>query len=195
MGNANAKSAKPKDGAQVEVEKWIKWASLLGAVGQKLTPALTTTRGLMQLPAGVMESLMKKKPGDHIFWASMSSTTMDSTISESYANQCKPVNKNVLFEIRNVHEGLELHKISAYPKEKEILFPPLALLRVVHVTPPITSPDPRPGRIVCSFVECLMTDSLQQAVFDDLAETTNKFRAKAQRACDCPSERDPCKKK
>jgi NACalpha-BTF3-like transcription factor len=175
-GEAAKKREQKKAEVTEEMQKWIKWVSLLGAMRQELVPPVTTTRGLTQLPDVVMKQLMKKKPGDCILWAAMSSTTLDNSLSEGYANQVRPVSKNVLFTINQISEGLVLPPISLYPKEKEVLLPPLTLLRVRSVTPPTTNPD-TPGRIVCDFGKCMITERLQEAAEKDLFESTRRFRA------------------
>ncbi|CAK0909542.1 unnamed protein product [Prorocentrum cordatum] len=172
-----AADAQWKATVETELTKWVKWVTLLGVMRQPL-PNVTTSRGLCGLPPFIIESLMQKKPGDSIFWAAMSSTTLDSSISESYANQAEPVDRNILFTIENITEGLALHSISMYPKEKEILLPPLTLLKVKEATPPETDP-PKPGRIVCEFDGCYLTDRLQRACEEDLAECTALLEAAA----------------
>jgi hypothetical protein len=179
------KAAKRKEDVGNEFKKWIKWVSLLGAMRQKLDK-VTTARGLTQLPDFILAPLMEKKPGDFIFWAAMSSTTLDTAIAESYANQCRPCYKNVLFTINNITEGLVLHSISLYPKEREILLPPLTMLKVTEVTPPVQDAENpennRPGRIVVDFAECLITPQLQDAVERDLQGTTDRLQILADEA-------------
>merc|ERR1719335_1961686 len=68
--------------------------------------------------------------------------------------------------------------MSLYPQEKEILLPPLSVLRVRENTPPTSK---KPGHIVCDFVKCLMTERLQEAVERDLHASTQKLRAFVQK--------------
>jgi hypothetical protein len=170
-----AKDAQWKATVEAELTKWVKWVTLLGGMRQKL-PNMTTARGLCGLPPFIIDGLMEKKPGDNIFWAAMSSTTLDSSISESYANQAEPIDRNILFTIENITEGLVLHSISMYPKEMEILLPPLTMLKVKESTPPQSDP-PKPGRIVCEYAGCYLTERLQQACERDLAECTALLEA------------------
>lgn len=170
---AEVVARKEKD-VEDAARKWVKWVGLLAAQREAHAP-MTTTRGLTQLPSSIMESLMAKRPGDYIFWAAMSSTTTDHTIAESYANQCRPVHNNVLFTIRNITQGTELDKISMYPKEREVLLPPLSLLQVVRVVRPTTDPA-APGRIVCDFEACLITERMTRAVLQDLLASSARLR-------------------
>merc|ERR1719262_799509 len=77
--------------AEQKLRKWVKWATLVGSLRQKLSLGKPVTRGLTQLPEAILDDLMRKQPDDLIFWASLSSTTLDASISETYANQRKPV--------------------------------------------------------------------------------------------------------
>jgi WD40 repeat protein len=145
--------------AEQKLRKWVKWATLVGSLRQKLSLGKPVTRGLTQLPDAVMEDLMKRKPDDLIFWGTLSSTTLDPSISENYANQKRPVNKNIVITIHDLDEGIPLHQISQYPMEQEVLLPCFSMLRVREVKPS-TSPD-QPVRMSCEYAGCLIPDSLQ----------------------------------
>jgi hypothetical protein len=152
--------------AQEKLQKWVKWVCLLAALRQKLVPPVRVTRGLTQLPDFIMQELMAKQPGDLIFWAAMSSTTLDGSISESYANQMRPVNRNVIFTIDGVDEGTPLYEISQYPKEQEVLLPAFSMLKVKAIEPSLKEDEP--ARLACDFAGVLMPEVLQFACEQDL---------------------------
>jgi hypothetical protein len=148
---------------------WIKWVCLLGAVRAQFEKPRTFTRGLIDLPDQIIKDFKGKKPGDKIFWASLSSTTDDPQISKNFSDQHKPVEKNAIFTIRNVYEGIEVLHVSQYPSERETLLPPFSLLEVVDVA----SGDGKPVEMTCNYIGCQMTEAFRHEIEKDLKEACN----------------------
>lgn len=143
---------------------YVKWLCCICCQMQHFDPPLVTSRGLCGLPASLIDAMKAKQPGDFMFWAAMSSTTMDESISASYANQQQPVSQNVRFVIHNVYEGLELHKLSRYPLEQEFLLPACTVLRVrqIMLGPPLT--------VVVDYKGTMLTADFRQAVLEEISE-------------------------
>ncbi|CAK0850943.1 unnamed protein product, partial [Prorocentrum cordatum] len=144
------------------MQEWVRWVCLLGALRQRQSPPRTVSRGLFlgRAPEGVLAGLLDKQPGDLIFWAALSRTTTDPNIASHYANQAEPVEKNIVFTIENVYEGIHLEPFSQYPRERELLLAPFSLLRVKQVVQPSAGQF---ARLICDYAGTLMTGSLHDA--------------------------------
>jgi hypothetical protein len=156
-------------------QEWVRWVCLLGALRQRQCPPKTVSRGLFLggAPPHVLAGLLDKQPGDLIFWAALSSTTTDPEIASHYANQEKPVEKNIVFTIENVYEGIHLEPFSQYPKERELLLPPFSLLRVKQVVQPS---EGQFARLICDYERTLMTGSLHDdSLREDLFRSSTKL--------------------
>jgi len=151
---------------------WIKWVCLLGAASHEFSPPRVVSRGLTGLPDSIINDFKSKVPGDKIFWAALSSTTEDATISWSYCSQKEPVESNAIFTISDVYEGLEMHQLSQYPKERELLLPPFSLLEVTEVTWGIGVPV----ELKCDFKGCQMSEDLQEKVLEDLDKSNAELQ-------------------
>lgn len=97
-------------------------------------------RGLAGLPPHVREAHSKLAEGDEIQWAAPSSCAANPKISRDYvrgaaANATKASGGTVFFTIeQGTQSGLPLQDISKYPREAEVLLPPLTHFEVVHAT-------------------------------------------------------------
>jgi hypothetical protein len=168
--------------AMEALRTWVKWICLITA-SRLHYPPRSVFRGLCGLPPQLVEEFRNMEPGKEIFWPALSSTTTERSICESYANQAEPLERNVIFTISGVNEGIELFRLSQYPKEAEFLLPSFSKLRVVNV-----QKDTVPLIIDCEFAGCIMPDDFRQACLDDLeqsmVEMQNSITARADQAED-----------
>ena len=135
----------------------MKWECLLCAVRQRFADPITTTRGLCDLPQSLVDSLTDLSRGDTLFWAALSSTTLDPAISRHYAEQPAAAGRgHVLFRIEGVTEGIKLEDLSQYPDEREFLLPLFSELEVVEVQPGT------PPLVACKFKGTLITNVSQR---------------------------------
>eukprot|EP00755_Sulcionema_specki_P025185 Sspe_Gene.82753::Locus_54246_Transcript_1_2_Confidence_0.600_Length_1984::g.82753::m.82753 len=132
----------PDHEAWGKVRRWVKSLVLLTTLasrgGDAPTTNLVLSRGLAGLPANVVSTHKNLKCGEALRWPAPSSCAMDPAVSESYirgtaANAVKQTGGAVLFSIKNVRCGLPLQKISKYPKEAEVLLPPLLEFKILGV--------------------------------------------------------------
>jgi len=160
-----------------QLARFVKWSCLLCALRQRFDAPRTVSRSLTHVPDPTLKELKEKKPGDLVFWASASSTTYDPQISEEYATQQHPANRNVLFTINAVTEGLELQGVSQYPAEQELVLPPFSLLRVTQIANcEDGATEAEPVRIECDFVCTLMPRKFQEDCEQDLLRATQELR-------------------
>jgi len=155
------------------LNRYIKWQSCISALRQRFDPPLTTTRGLCGLPESIVKELSEKKESDLIFWAAMSSTTLNEEIAASYAQQQKPADRNVLFTIEGVRDGIKMYQISVYPAEEEVLLPMCTALRVQRVIPG------SPLRLICRYEGTLLPTEFDKAVLDDLQHCSDSLKSTA----------------
>jgi protein dpy-30 len=160
---AFAKGSRHWEGIEA-MRTWVKWMCLITATRRHYPQPRSVFRGLCGLPPFLVEEFRNLAPGSEIFWPQLSSTTTERSICESYANQAEPLEQNVIFSISGVSEGLELFRLSQYPKEAEFLLPCFSKLKVVTVH------DTVPLMMECEYVECLMSDSFRQDVLDELKQ-------------------------
>lgn len=163
LWNSSVEGVEHKE-ASAGCEKYIKWLSVISALRLKLDEPAVGYRGLCGLPDDMMEEFRKKQPHEMIFWAALSSVTLDEKIAVSYANQHLPLSNNVIFEIREIRDGLEMMNLSIYPKEREFLLPMCSILTVESVI------QGAPLRVICTFGSTLLTEKFQREVLKDLQE-------------------------
>lgn len=157
-----------------ELDNYIKWTCTISCNYQTFDPPKSTYRGLNGLPHFLIEILEKKKAGDFVFWAAMSSTTTDRNIATHYAEQEQPSNKNVIFMISGVSQGLELRNLSRYPKEEEFLLPACSLLEVRKVSRKSVS---SPLEIDVKFCGTLLETKFQTEVRKDTVASSEALFA------------------
>eukprot|EP01065_Artemidia_motanka_P001270 TRINITY_DN1058_c0_g1_i1.p1 TRINITY_DN1058_c0_g1~~TRINITY_DN1058_c0_g1_i1.p1 ORF type:complete len:833 (+),score=386.88 TRINITY_DN1058_c0_g1_i1:50-2500(+) len=140
-------AADPKqagDEAWGTVRKWIKYLCLLLALCAQEEPSVAAAggaslaRGLAGLPASVFEAHQSMRTGDALHWPASSSCALDRSVSEAYirgdaANATKQAGGGILFLITKAVSGVMLQPISKYPKESEMLLPPLSAFTVEAV--------------------------------------------------------------
>ena len=102
----------------------------------------TVARGITGLPQQVLDThrAMGEGSGAQLYWPSPSSCAFDTTVSESYikghaSNANKDKGEAILFIIKDVSFGLNLQAISQYPREAELLLPPMTIFEVASVKP------------------------------------------------------------
>eukprot|EP01059_Diplonema_ambulator_P010341 TRINITY_DN20339_c0_g1_i1.p1 TRINITY_DN20339_c0_g1~~TRINITY_DN20339_c0_g1_i1.p1 ORF type:complete len:718 (+),score=161.18 TRINITY_DN20339_c0_g1_i1:44-2155(+) len=129
------------DSAWQTLFKWCKYICVITGLSSIVgaSPSTELARGLAGLPQWVVEKHRKLKKGDHINWPSPSSCALDRKVSEAYirgdaANAVKAEGHSILFILRRMKWGIPLQDISKYPKESEVLVPPLSVLVVEDVT-------------------------------------------------------------
>eukprot|EP01062_Namystynia_karyoxenos_P039208 TRINITY_DN2852_c0_g1_i1.p1 TRINITY_DN2852_c0_g1~~TRINITY_DN2852_c0_g1_i1.p1 ORF type:complete len:925 (+),score=355.02 TRINITY_DN2852_c0_g1_i1:100-2775(+) len=123
------------DEAWGTIRKWIKYICLLLALCAQEEPSVAPdgarlARGLAGLPAVVFDAHRSMTSGEALHWPAASSCALDRHVSESYirgeaANATKLAGGSVLFLISAARWGVLLQSISKYPKESEMLLPPL----------------------------------------------------------------------
>jgi len=156
---------KSEDVRQAEdgLKKFIKWQCLISAVRQHLDEPITTYRGLCRLPSAMVQDLATMRRGSLLFWPAMTSTALDRSVAQEYANQPAPEGTgNVLFVISGVSEGIALRGVSQYPREGEFLLPLFSLLEVRDV---LGTENPE---LRCKFVGSLMTEDFRQECLLDM---------------------------
>eukprot|EP01064_Diplonema_japonicum_P012367 TRINITY_DN19849_c0_g1_i1.p1 TRINITY_DN19849_c0_g1~~TRINITY_DN19849_c0_g1_i1.p1 ORF type:complete len:704 (+),score=103.74 TRINITY_DN19849_c0_g1_i1:34-2145(+) len=128
-------------GAWQTLQKWCKYICLVTALSSIVgaSPSTELARGLAGLPDFVVEQHAKLSKGDLVNWPSPSSCALDRRVSESYirgdaANAIQAAGGAILFILRRMQWGIPLQNISKYPKESEVLVPPLSVLVVEDVT-------------------------------------------------------------
>eukprot|EP01065_Artemidia_motanka_P004739 TRINITY_DN12257_c1_g2_i3.p1 TRINITY_DN12257_c1_g2~~TRINITY_DN12257_c1_g2_i3.p1 ORF type:complete len:681 (+),score=146.69 TRINITY_DN12257_c1_g2_i3:56-2044(+) len=112
---------------------WVKYIVLLLALASKQGSGVgggVVARGLAGLPAEVVKEHSELKRGAAFRWPAASSCAFDKAVSESYirgdaANATKQSGGAILFLLRKTFWGMPLQNISKYPKEAELLLPPL----------------------------------------------------------------------
>ncbi|KAJ9448135.1 hypothetical protein DIPPA_25213 [Diplonema papillatum] len=125
------------------VQTWVRVIVLLMALASEPQPHPRLARGLAALPPQVLKEHLAKAPGDALFWPAASSCAVDPAISRSYiegtsANATQSAGTDegaILFVVDDSGSGVDLQKISKYPKEAEVLLPPLTELFVEHAKP------------------------------------------------------------
>ena len=120
-----------------DVQRWAKTIVLLIALANRDESA-ATSRGLAGLPQTVMDTHLALRPGETLVWPSPSSTALDPHVARAYIlgeanNATKTAGGVLLFELK-VRCGLHLQEVSKYPKEAELLLPPLCELAVERLT-------------------------------------------------------------
>eukprot|EP01064_Diplonema_japonicum_P025832 TRINITY_DN37265_c0_g1_i1.p1 TRINITY_DN37265_c0_g1~~TRINITY_DN37265_c0_g1_i1.p1 ORF type:complete len:700 (+),score=173.50 TRINITY_DN37265_c0_g1_i1:278-2101(+) len=122
------------------VKKWVKTiCHLYGlCVGNAVSADEQLARGLAGLPDPVVASHKTLKPGSELHWTAPSSCAVDPSVAHSYikgqaANAVKTSGGSILFNVSGVAQALPLQKISKYPKEAEVLVPPLSTLKVKKI--------------------------------------------------------------
>eukprot|EP01062_Namystynia_karyoxenos_P036262 TRINITY_DN2640_c2_g1_i2.p1 TRINITY_DN2640_c2_g1~~TRINITY_DN2640_c2_g1_i2.p1 ORF type:complete len:884 (+),score=242.81 TRINITY_DN2640_c2_g1_i2:150-2801(+) len=114
-----------------ELRRWAGFVSVLLTLrseGRRPWHGAATYRGLAGLPASALRHCLGLGQGAWLCWPAAASTTLDEGVANrDYHQQGK---RAVTFEIRGVASGIEAWRVSAYPKEKEVLLPPFAALRV-----------------------------------------------------------------
>eukprot|EP01062_Namystynia_karyoxenos_P039209 TRINITY_DN2852_c0_g2_i1.p1 TRINITY_DN2852_c0_g2~~TRINITY_DN2852_c0_g2_i1.p1 ORF type:complete len:708 (+),score=170.69 TRINITY_DN2852_c0_g2_i1:69-2192(+) len=115
-----------------ELRRWVKYITLLLALASKEGGAASATlaRGLAGLPDHIVAEHAALQKGAAFCWPAASSCAFDRSVSEAYirgeaANATKQSGGGVLFLLRKARWGLHLQNISKYPKEAELLLPPL----------------------------------------------------------------------
>eukprot|EP01063_Lacrimia_lanifica_P009609 TRINITY_DN16552_c0_g1_i1.p1 TRINITY_DN16552_c0_g1~~TRINITY_DN16552_c0_g1_i1.p1 ORF type:complete len:2301 (+),score=750.59 TRINITY_DN16552_c0_g1_i1:377-6904(+) len=97
---------------------------------------VTVARGIAGLPIEVIDAHENMLRGQEIHWPAPSSCAFDQHVSESYikgegANTLKASGGgSILFLISKASVGLPLQAISQYPKEAELLVPPLTTMEI-----------------------------------------------------------------
>eukprot|EP01059_Diplonema_ambulator_P010645 TRINITY_DN20667_c0_g1_i1.p1 TRINITY_DN20667_c0_g1~~TRINITY_DN20667_c0_g1_i1.p1 ORF type:complete len:733 (+),score=157.48 TRINITY_DN20667_c0_g1_i1:299-2200(+) len=123
------------------VKKWIKTICHLFYLCVKAEAPMTAkglARGLAGLPDHVVASHKSLKPGSELHWTAPSSCAIDPEVAHSYiagtaANAVKKQGGSILFSVGGVARALPLQEISKYPKEAEVLVPPLSSFKVTRV--------------------------------------------------------------
>ena len=93
-------------------------------------------RGITGLPAEVLENHQNMSSrGTQLHWPAPASCAFDRSVSEAYirgdaSNANKSDGESILFLISETSWGLPLQSISQYPKEAELLLPPLTTFEV-----------------------------------------------------------------
>ena len=129
---------RPDEWPFCDIRKWVKTIVLLSAVASvprsAAAGALDLSRGLAGLPGHIVRDHAELRRGDSLIWTAPSSCALDPSISRSYikgeaANAVKTTGGTLLFELRSSC-GLMLQTVSKYPREAEVLLPPLSQLRI-----------------------------------------------------------------
>ena len=99
---------------------------------------LVLARGITGLPDEVYNAHKSMAIGSSLHWPAPSSCAVDPSVSEAYirgdaANANKKAGKSILFRISGSKWGLPLQSISKYPKEAELLLPPLTSFTVQSI--------------------------------------------------------------
>eukprot|EP00754_Rhynchopus_humris_P006072 Rhum_TRINITY_DN12971_c0_g1::Rhum_TRINITY_DN12971_c0_g1_i1::g.55714::m.55714 len=129
---------RPDEWPFCDIRKWVKTIVLLSAVASvprsAAAGALDLSRGLAGLPGHIVRDHAGLRRGDNLIWTAPSSCALDPSVSRSYikgeaANAVKTSGGTLLFELRSSC-GLMLQTVSKYPREAEVLLPPLSCLRI-----------------------------------------------------------------
>lgn len=150
------------------VTGWIKMLGLLSTIKQRYPEQKTVYACLTNLPENILRELHAKRQDNTIFVPGLLSTTLDRELIDSeFLKSGPPVEKMVVLEISGVYEGIDLSRVSYYPKEQELLLPLFTTLKVVSSR--YNSRDGHePLRIQCKFEGSGMSLRLQKAVWSDL---------------------------
>ena len=163
---ATAAKAAELTGQYAVMWRWAKFIVLLTSVAARPNPVGTElARGLAFLPEGVVLEYLGQPKNGTFYWPALSSCALDVSVSESYiagtaANAMKkpdeataaaaakqkkkagpappPLPTSILFLIRHAHVGVNLEKISKYPKEAEHLLPIMSAFTVDSLVVPAT---------------------------------------------------------
>eukprot|EP01059_Diplonema_ambulator_P012515 TRINITY_DN2286_c0_g1_i1.p2 TRINITY_DN2286_c0_g1~~TRINITY_DN2286_c0_g1_i1.p2 ORF type:complete len:484 (+),score=149.58 TRINITY_DN2286_c0_g1_i1:3313-4764(+) len=172
----------------VDIKKWVKTIVMLTALSGK-NGKFDLSRGLAGLPESIVLEHAKLRNGNVIYWSAPSSCALDPTVSKAYingaaANATQQVGGKLLFELRSTC-GLPLQKISKYPKEAEVLLPPLTEL-AVH-----TVKDVDGVLTVQACGRCRMKEHLHGVCLDSHAEALRA--SKSLEDCSPLRKRQPAK--
>ena len=123
-----------------DIRKWVKTITLLLSLSSHPSKGNTykLSRGLAGLPEHVISDHSKLKRSEPLLWPAPSSCALDPSISRSYiegnaTNAVKTKGGSLLFEISTTC-GLALQDVSKYPKEAEVLLPPLSDIVIESVS-------------------------------------------------------------
>ena len=119
-----------------EIRQWVKSIVLLTSLASQ-QGRYVLSRGLAGLPQSVVDDHVSLQQGDRLIWTAPSSCALDPTVSQSYiegtaTNAVDESGGSILFKVVSTC-GLPLQFISKYPKEAEVLLPPLSELRLRNV--------------------------------------------------------------
>eukprot|EP01060_Flectonema_neradi_P033938 TRINITY_DN5817_c1_g1_i1.p1 TRINITY_DN5817_c1_g1~~TRINITY_DN5817_c1_g1_i1.p1 ORF type:complete len:509 (+),score=67.12 TRINITY_DN5817_c1_g1_i1:1242-2768(+) len=123
-----------------DIRKWVKTIVLLMSLSSP-TPkrqSFMLSRGLAGLPSHVVNEHAKLKQSEPLLWPAPSSCAIDPSVSRAYiegnaTNAVKTKGGSLLFEIKATC-GLPLQDVSKYPKEAEVLLPPLSDIQIESVS-------------------------------------------------------------
>eukprot|EP00659_Diplonema_papillatum_P014035 gene14035-21467_t len=120
-----------------DLRRWVKTIMVLASASNRATGDFALTRGLTGLPKDIVAAHKKLAEGDAMVWPAPSSCALDPTVSWSYVlgsatNSVKKTGGAIMFEVTSGC-GVPLQSVSRYPKETEVLLPPLSELEVQRV--------------------------------------------------------------
>eukprot|EP01063_Lacrimia_lanifica_P015473 TRINITY_DN22229_c0_g1_i1.p1 TRINITY_DN22229_c0_g1~~TRINITY_DN22229_c0_g1_i1.p1 ORF type:complete len:550 (+),score=228.90 TRINITY_DN22229_c0_g1_i1:51-1700(+) len=127
-----------------ELKKWCKTIVLLTALASEKNKVgngkYSLSRGLAGLPDGVMADHTRLDRGGSIIWTAPSSCALDPAVSKAYlegnaTNATKSTGGKIMFQVLSTH-GVPLQRVSKYPKEAEVLLPPITELNLLKVDAP-----------------------------------------------------------
>eukprot|EP01062_Namystynia_karyoxenos_P001892 TRINITY_DN10658_c0_g1_i4.p1 TRINITY_DN10658_c0_g1~~TRINITY_DN10658_c0_g1_i4.p1 ORF type:complete len:816 (+),score=159.00 TRINITY_DN10658_c0_g1_i4:74-2449(+) len=115
--------------ADAALGKWVKTICLLLV----LASSTTCAPGTLSLPLGglsraQLRALRQIRPGQMLGWPATVSCTEDATVAEAFATGAASAGSSALVRIHDVGAALPLQGVSKYPREREVLLPPLCLL-------------------------------------------------------------------
>eukprot|EP01065_Artemidia_motanka_P000390 TRINITY_DN10171_c2_g1_i4.p1 TRINITY_DN10171_c2_g1~~TRINITY_DN10171_c2_g1_i4.p1 ORF type:complete len:840 (+),score=309.01 TRINITY_DN10171_c2_g1_i4:87-2606(+) len=167
------RDARHRRQASRELRRWAGFVSVLLTLrsdGRRPWHGAATFRGLSGLQQSTLRHCLGLSRGDWICWPAAASTTLDEGVADrDYHQQAK---RSVIFEIRGVVSGIEAWRVSAYPKEREVLMPPFTALRVESPAQP--RPD---GRQVIRLVALGALGDLSPAITGFSPEVDSEFAA------------------
>ncbi|KAJ9447373.1 hypothetical protein DIPPA_20453 [Diplonema papillatum] len=119
------------------LRKWVKTVCTLHSlcIQSENTHQHDLSRGLAGLPKSVVDAHEVLKPGDELNWTAPSSCAVDPDVAHNYikgqaANATKTGGGSIFFSVTGAFAALPLQNISKYPKEAEVLIPPLSTFQV-----------------------------------------------------------------
>ena len=167
------------------VSRWVKCICHLHALctSSRQTDCTRTplSRGITGLPGSVVSAHTLLKPGDSFTWTAPSSCAVDPKIAVDYlmgnaANAQTPGSgggakgerDSILFSVEGKIPALALSSISKYPKEAEMLVPPLSSLRLKKAV----SGTPHAGciKLQSEWQSAAALDTIQTALTKEASE-------------------------